>query len=138
MFRNNAYTYNSNGSATLHVSHLPPNPAILTPGPALIFVVVNGIPSIGQWVMVGTGTLGKQPTAPAQTLPTSTGGDGGKNWNAGNVAINTAARAAKTAASTSSGAATPSGTSKGNGVEKLAVGGGMVGMILGAVGLLLV
>ena len=28
------YTGNSDGSATLHVSQLPPNPAILAPGPA--------------------------------------------------------------------------------------------------------
>lgn len=28
------YTGNPDGSATLHVSQLPPNPAVLAPGPA--------------------------------------------------------------------------------------------------------
>ena len=39
-----AFTSNSDGSATLHVSQLPQNPGILAPGPALFFVVVNGVP----------------------------------------------------------------------------------------------
>ncbi|KAF7358228.1 hypothetical protein MVEN_00871500 [Mycena venus] len=39
--------YGANNTATLHVSQVPPNPAILAPGPALLFVVVNGVPSGG-------------------------------------------------------------------------------------------
>lgn len=49
-----------NATATLHVSRLPPNPAVIAPGPALIFVVV---PSVGvKAVMLGSGQLGVQQT----------------------------------------------------------------------------
>jgi hypothetical protein len=66
------YETNSDGSATLHVSQLPPNPAVLAPGPAFIYVVVKGVPSIGAMVMVGNGQLGAQPTAAQSTLPGKT------------------------------------------------------------------
>lgn len=36
------------GVTTLFVNQLPPNPAILAPGPAMLFLVVNGVPSEGQ------------------------------------------------------------------------------------------
>lgn len=64
---------------------MPPNPAILVPGPALIFVVVNGVPSTGQWVMIGNGQMGDQPILATAELPASSGGDGGA-WNSGNLA----------------------------------------------------
>lgn len=54
------FTANADGSAVLHVGQVPPNPAILAPGPCLLFVVVNGIPSEGQWVTIGNGELGAQ------------------------------------------------------------------------------
>lgn len=57
---NSTFTAKADGSAVLHVSQVPPNPAILAPGPALIFVVVNGVPSEGQWVTIGNGELGTQ------------------------------------------------------------------------------
>ncbi|GAA5955092.1 hypothetical protein JCM21900_001609 [Sporobolomyces salmonicolor] len=82
---NSTYTANSDGSAVLHVSQMPPNPAILVPGPALLFVVVNGIPSNGTWVTVGNGQLGTQPVQDTAPLPASSGGDGGA-WNSGNLA----------------------------------------------------
>ncbi|GAA6063549.1 hypothetical protein JCM10212_002661 [Sporobolomyces blumeae] len=82
---NSTFTANSDGSATLHVSQMPPNPAIFVPGPALLFVVVNGVPSTGQWVTVGNGQLGDQPVLATQELPASTGGDGGA-FNSGNLA----------------------------------------------------
>lgn len=66
---NNTYTSNSDGSATLHVSQMPPCVACFPPGPAFLFVVVNGVPSNGVMVMVGTGALGVQPTTPAAPLP---------------------------------------------------------------------
>ncbi|GAA6021883.1 hypothetical protein JCM10207_004532 [Rhodosporidiobolus poonsookiae] len=66
---NSTYTANSDGSATLHVAQVPPNPAILPPGPVLIFVVVDGVPSKGQWLTVGTGQLGDQPVTAAADLP---------------------------------------------------------------------
>ncbi|KAH8119307.1 glyoxal oxidase [Phellopilus nigrolimitatus] len=68
---NSTYTGNNDGSATLHVSQMPPNPAILAPGPALLFVVVNGVPSVGVQVMIGSGQIETQKTAAAVNLPPS-------------------------------------------------------------------
>lgn len=64
-----SYLGNSNGSGVLYVSQLPPNPAIMPPGPALLFVVINGVPSVGVQVMVGSGSIGQQPTSPNEPLP---------------------------------------------------------------------
>lgn len=65
------YTGFQNNTGTLHVSQLPPNPAILAPGPALVFVVVKGVPSVGMQVMVGSGKLGDQERLPIGDLPES-------------------------------------------------------------------
>ncbi|KDQ20478.1 hypothetical protein BOTBODRAFT_169228 [Botryobasidium botryosum FD-172 SS1] len=67
----NSYTVSDKGDVTLHVSQLPSNPAIISPGPAMIFVVVAGVPSVGQFVMLGSGQIGTQPTTTPQTLPVS-------------------------------------------------------------------
>lgn len=65
-----SYTaYRVNNTAVLQVNQLPPNPAIIAPGPALVFVVVNGVPSIGLQVMLGSGQLGPQTILPAGNLP---------------------------------------------------------------------
>ncbi|RDX42703.1 copper radical oxidase [Lentinus brumalis] len=66
-----SYTGHSDGGATLHVSQLPANPAMFQPGPALVFVVVDGVPSVGVQVMIGSGKLGTQPTTTLAVLPTS-------------------------------------------------------------------
>ncbi|KAF7971613.1 hypothetical protein HWV62_20712 [Athelia sp. TMB] len=66
-----SYTGNADGSGTLHVAQLPPNPAILAPGPALLFVVVDGVPSMGAMIMVGNGKIATQPIATAATLPSN-------------------------------------------------------------------
>ncbi|KZT10785.1 copper radical oxidase [Laetiporus sulphureus 93-53] len=68
---NSTYTTAADGSAVLHVSQLPPNPAVLAPGPALLFVVVNGVPSVAVQVMVGSGQLGTQPISAVVDLPSS-------------------------------------------------------------------
>jgi len=68
---NNTYTVNSDGSITLHVSQLPPNPAIYPPGPAYVFVVIKGVPSNGTYVIIGNGQIGTQPTSPVSPLPNS-------------------------------------------------------------------
>lgn len=68
---NNTYTVNSNGSYILHVSQVPPNANLLTPGPCLMFVVINGIPSNGTMVIVGTGDFGQQPINRVSELPPS-------------------------------------------------------------------
>ena len=39
----------------------------------MIFVLVNNIPSIGQWVTVGNGVVGQQPVAAVTDLPASSG-----------------------------------------------------------------
>ncbi|KAG8882655.1 hypothetical protein FRB98_003546, partial [Tulasnella sp. 332] len=56
---NSTYTGNTDGSAVLNVQQLPPNPSVLAPGPAYLFVVVNGVPSVGVMIMVGNG-MGNQ------------------------------------------------------------------------------
>ncbi|KAI0654944.1 DUF1929-domain-containing protein [Cubamyces menziesii] len=73
---NNTYTVNSDGSITLHVSQLPPNPNLFQPGPALLFVTMSGIPSNGSWVIIGSGNIEQQPTKPASVLPASVRLDG--------------------------------------------------------------
>jgi hypothetical protein len=72
------YTAYSNNTAVLHVSQLPPNPAILAPGPAFLFVVVRGVPSVGVEVMVGSGAIEPQTVLVADLLPVSSmiGSDG--------------------------------------------------------------
>jgi len=65
------YTGFSNNSATLHVSQMPPNPALLAPGPALLFVIVNGVPSVGIQVMIGSGQIGPQTILPIGLIPPS-------------------------------------------------------------------
>ena len=66
-----SYTGFVNNTAVLHVNQLPPNAAILAPGPALLFVVVNGVPSVGVHVMVGNGKVGAQDMGSFDNLPAS-------------------------------------------------------------------
>lgn len=68
---NSTYTVNSDGSMTLHVSQMPPNANIFQPGPAWVYVVVNGIPSKGTKVIVGSGQIEEQPLNTAAALPAS-------------------------------------------------------------------
>jgi len=63
--------YEINKTAVLHVGQVPPNPAILAPGPAFVFVVVNGVPSLGAQVMIGSGKLGAQAILAVGDLPES-------------------------------------------------------------------
>jgi len=80
----------TSGQVTMHVSQMPPNPNIFAPGNALIFLVVDGIPSIGQMIMIGSGQIETQPLALATVLPpssvivdassnSSSGGDSGSS-----------------------------------------------------------
>jgi hypothetical protein len=68
---NNTYSVNSDNSIVLHTAQAPPNANLLTPGPALLFVVVNGVPSNGTMVSVGSGQTGTQPTSAVAVLPAS-------------------------------------------------------------------
>ena len=83
---NNTYTVNKDSSITLHVAQVPPNPSLLTPGPALFWVVINGIPSNGTMVIVGNGQIGNQSTSAVSDLPpavqlSSASGSGSGNSN---------------------------------------------------------
>lgn len=69
---NNTYTVHSDGSITLHVAQAPPNPNLLQPGPAFLFVTVHGIPSNGTLVIVGNGQIGTQPISAVGELPPNT------------------------------------------------------------------
>ncbi|WOO82856.1 Aldehyde oxidase GLOX [Vanrija pseudolonga] len=62
---------NATGEVTLTVGQMPINPNIFTPGPAMIFLVVNGIPSEGELVVIGNGQIGTQPIGAATVLPQS-------------------------------------------------------------------
>lgn len=66
---NNTYTINSNGSFVLHVAQPPPNANLFQPGPGMVFVTINGIPSNATMVLVGNGQVGTQPTQAASVLP---------------------------------------------------------------------
>ncbi|KAJ1032445.1 hypothetical protein NDA16_000469 [Ustilago loliicola] len=56
----------------LSVAQLPPNANLFAPGPALAFVVVDGVPTQGKMVMVGNGQIGTQPVAAKTKLPAAT------------------------------------------------------------------
>ena len=67
-----SYTGYTNNTATLHVNQMPPpNPVIFAPGPALLFVVVKGVPSIGIHVMVGSGHIEEQKPFSVGAAPSS-------------------------------------------------------------------
>ena len=72
---NSTYTIDMNtNNATMYVSQMPgeSGPFIFQPGPAMIFLVVNGVPSEGEMVMVGSGRLGQQPVSEPAALPATT------------------------------------------------------------------
>jgi len=116
---NNTYTVNSNGSITLHVAQAPPNPNIFQPGPAFVYVVVNGVPSNGTYVIVGSGQIETQTTATASPLPDSV-----TLASASGSADGSSASGSSTSSSPSS---SPSSTSSSSHVA--AVVGGIVGAV---------
>ncbi|KAJ6463962.1 glyoxal oxidase N-terminus-domain-containing protein [Mycena sanguinolenta] len=65
----NTYTVNKDGSIVLHVAQMNPNPNLFQPGPALLFVVIDGIPSNGTQVLIGSGAVEAQPIAADSQLP---------------------------------------------------------------------
>jgi hypothetical protein len=71
----NTYTIDRNtNTSTLHVGQMPSKeggPRLFQPGPAYVFLVVNGVPSQGKYIMIGNGKLGQQPTADDAQLPES-------------------------------------------------------------------
>ncbi|KAI9637230.1 glyoxal oxidase N-terminus-domain-containing protein [Dioszegia hungarica] len=72
---NSTYTVDMrNNTATLHVAQIPSaaGPRLFQPGPALMFLVVQGVPSEGKAVMIGNGKIGTQPTSTDVALPANT------------------------------------------------------------------
>jgi hypothetical protein len=69
---NTTFSVQSNGTIILHTAQLPPYPNLFQPGPALLFVTINGIPSNGTFLTVGSGKIETQPTAAVSVLPAST------------------------------------------------------------------
>ncbi|ORX34898.1 glyoxal oxidase N-terminus-domain-containing protein [Kockovaella imperatae] len=61
----------TSGEVTMHVAQMPSNANIFQPGPALIFLVVDGVPSIGQFITVGSGAIETQEVLAASVLPQS-------------------------------------------------------------------
>ena len=76
---NNTFTVSKDGTITLHTAQLPPYPNIFQPGPALLFVTMNGIPSNGTFLTVGSGKIETQPTAAVSVLPASVKSGGNTN-----------------------------------------------------------
>jgi len=56
---------------TLNVAQMPPNANLFQPGPAYIFLVVNGIPSQGEIIMIGSGNIEEQTLLAKTVLPQS-------------------------------------------------------------------
>jgi hypothetical protein len=50
---------------------MPPNANIFQPGPAFVYVTINGIPSNGSYVIVGSGKVETQTMNSVDTLPAS-------------------------------------------------------------------
>jgi Domain of unknown function (DUF1929) len=124
---NNTFTVQNDGSIILHCAQAYPNPNLLQPGPALLFVTINDIPSNGTMVTVGNGQIGQQPTSPPSTLPASvlvdsaSGSANGTNPNSGSGNAN----------STSSGSTSHTGAIIGGVVGAIAVIG-ILGALVGA------
>jgi hypothetical protein len=119
-----SYTIDMNSnSATLHVSQLPgnPGPTLFQPGPAMVFLVINGVPSEGEFVMVGSGQLGTQPTTTNAVLPNS------QIKTVTPTSSSSTGQANKTPTSNSN---TSSG-GKRNGAGVLVVGGSVVAAVIG-------
>lgn len=58
-----SYEVNSDGTVNYMVQPMPPNPNLYPPGPALFFVTIDGVPSKGVQIMVGS-TAGQTFTVP--------------------------------------------------------------------------
>ena len=56
---------------TLNVAQMPPNANLFQPGPAYIFLVVDGIPSQGEIIMIGSGNIEEQTLLAKTVLPQS-------------------------------------------------------------------
>jgi hypothetical protein len=104
----NTYTVNEDGTITVHVAQVPPNANLFSPGPALMFVNIYGIPSNGTYVIVGSGKIGTQPVQADSALPASVRLDlvaGGSSTGSGSVDAKTTSTSNKTSVGLIIGAA---------------------------------
>ncbi|KAJ7489538.1 glyoxal oxidase [Mycena latifolia] len=114
---NNTFTVNNDSSITLHVAQAPPNPNLFQPGPAFVYVVINGVPSNGTAVIVGSGSVGTQPMSAAAVLPN-------------NVQLASASGSADGASTSASGTASASTSTSTTASHKSAIIGGAVGALV--------
>lgn len=91
---------------TLNVAQMPPNANIFQPGPAYIFLVVDGIPSQGEIIMIGSGNIEEQSLLAKTVLPQSQVIVGGKTSE---VSSNTTSTDTAASGSTVNAAAKNSG-----------------------------
>ncbi|KAI0027666.1 glyoxal oxidase N-terminus-domain-containing protein [Vararia minispora EC-137] len=110
---NSTYSVQSNGTIVFHTSQAPPNANLFQPGPAYIWVTINGIPSNGTYVVVGNGQMGTQPVSNAAQLPASVRVD--------------------SASGTASGGSTSTGSSSGSSATSSSSSSSHTGAIVGGV-----
>jgi len=101
---NHTYTVNDDGSIAYHVSQMPPNANIFQPGPAFVYVTVNGIPSKGSYVIVGSGKVETQTMNSVDTLPPSVRVDSATGTGSSDNSNNTNSGDNNASSSLSSGA----------------------------------
>jgi len=96
---------------TLNVAQMPPNANLFQPGPAYIFLVVDGIPSQGEIVMIGSGNIEEQSLLAKTVLPQSQVIVGDKTAEASSNTSSTDTAASGSSTSTVNAAAKNSGSS---------------------------
>ncbi|KAF5340317.1 hypothetical protein D9611_007805 [Ephemerocybe angulata] len=126
---NNTYTVKSDGSIVYHVSQMPPVPEIFQPGPGWVYVTVNGVPSVGQQVLVGSGKVEVQTKLAVSPLPDSVKLDSAK----GSADPNATNGGTGSSPAAESGGSSRTGTIVGAAVgvvAVLAIIGGIIGFIV--------
>jgi hypothetical protein len=96
---------------TLNVAQMPPNANIFQPGPAYIFLVVDGIPSQGEIIMIGSGNIEEQSLLAKTVLPQSQVIVGDKTSEVPSNSSSTDTAASGSSGSTANAAAKNSGSS---------------------------
>ena len=103
---------------TLNVAQMPPNANIFQPGPAYIFLVVDGIPSQGEILMIGSGNIEEQSLLAKTVLPQSQVIVGDKSAE---VASNSTSSDTSDTGSSSSSSTTVNTAAKNSGFATLAL-----------------
>lgn len=127
---NNTYAVSSDGTITYMVSQLPPNANLFQPGPAYVWVTIDGIPSNGTYVTVGSGNIEAQPTSDASVLPASVRAEGASGTASGNGNSNGSGSNGNTSSDSSSGSTSHTGAIVGGVVGAVAVIG-VLGAVIG-------